>query len=455
MTGSGSGRDVAPARLDSATYAQQFADAHPALSSAQALLESSRCLYCYDAPCTTACPTGIAVPTFIRQIATGNLTGAARTILQANPLGAMCARVCPTDVLCEGVCVRNTEESPPVAIGRLQRYATDHALTQTLPQPLFSRAAATGHRIAIVGAGPAGLACAHTLARAGHDVVIFDARDKAGGLNEFGIAAYKATDNIAQREVAALLDIGGIDLRLGLALGRDLALDALLRDFDAVFLAIGLAGVNALGLAGETAPGVEDAVAYIARLRQQNLASLPVGRRVVVIGGGMTAVDIAVQSRKLGAEEVSIVYRRGTQHMGASAHEQAWARQHDVRIVPWARPIALRQQAGEVVGVDFARTRLEGRALVDTGASFSLEADMVFKAIGQTFIAAPLGAIAPTLDGGRIVVDDARRTSIPGLWAGGDCVAGGLDLTVAAVEDGKRAAQSIDHALRATSPRGA
>lgn len=455
MTGSGPLRDVAPARLDGATYAKQFADAYPALSSAQALVESSRCLYCYDAPCATACPTGIAVPTFIRQIATGNLTGAARTILQANPLGAMCARVCPTEVLCEGVCVRNTEESPPVAIGRLQRYATDHALTQTLPQPLFSRAAATGHRIAIVGAGPAGLACAHTLACAGHDVVIFDAREKAGGLNEFGIAAYKAADNIAQREVAALLDIGGIDLRLGLALGRDLALDTLLRDFDAVFLAIGLAGVNALGLAGETAPGVEDAVAYIARLRQQNLASLPVGRRVVVIGGGMTAVDIAVQSRKLGAEEVSIVYRRGTQHMGASAHEQAWARQHDVRIVPWARPIALRQQAGEVVGVDFARTRLEGSALVDTGTSFSLEADMVFKAIGQTFIAAPLGAIAPTLDGGRIVVDDERRTSIPGLWAGGDCVAGGLDLTVAAVEDGKRAAQSIDRALRAPSSHGA
>ena len=439
------------ARLNLADYAVNFGDAHPPLTRPQALIEAERCYYCHDAPCATACPTGIDIPSFIHRIAQDNNRGAARAILEANPLGGMCARVCPTEVLCEQACVRNTNEDKPVEIGSLQRYATD-AFFEKPGAPLFQRAAATGKRVAVVGAGPAGLACAHGLAVRGHDVVLFEARPKLGGLNEYGLASYKTTDNFAQKEVEWLLSIGGIEVRTAQQLGRDITLDSLLGAYDAVFLGLGLQGVNALGVAEPTATGLQglrNAVDFIAELRQStDLSTLPVGRRVVVIGGGMTAVDAAVQSRKLGAEEVTIVYRRGAEAMSASAVEQQWAQTNGVTIRHWAAPKEVLSEGGAVKGVRFAATALSGGKLVETGETFTLDADMVLKAIGQTFVAEPVGSRI-ALEGGRIATDAEGQTSLARVWAGGDCRVGGRDLTVEAVEHGKVAAVSIHAALSA------
>ena len=427
--------------------ASDIAAAKPPLTAAQALVQAERCHYCHDAPCVTACPTGIDIPSFIARIAQGNLRGAASTILQANPLGGMCARVCPTEVLCEDACVRHTLEDKPVEIGLLQRHATDALLAQP-GKPLFTRAPRTGRRVAVVGAGPAGLACAHGLARAGHDVVVFEARAKGGGLNEYGIASYKATGNFAQAELDWLLSIGGIELRTGTALGDAITLESLRADFDAVFLGLGLAGVNTLGIPEPQATGLADAVEFIAELRQaSDLSAVPVGRHVLVIGGGMTAVDAAVQSKLLGAETVTIAYRRGPEAMPASAHEQAWAQTHGVLIRHWAAPEAVLAEGGQVTGVRFSTTRLEGGRLVNTDERFTLQADRVLRAIGQIFVAAPVAA-SIRLDQGRIATDAEGLTSLPGVWAGGDCRAGGRDLTVEAVEHGKVAARSIDAALR-------
>eukprot|EP00873_Tetraselmis_striata_P025012 jgi/Tetstr1/445276/TSEL_033074.t1 len=410
------GPDIRTGRLSPDDYLENFDDLHPPLGTHEASVEADRCYFCYDAPCTIACPTSIDIPKFIRQISTGNPVGSAKTIFAENILGGMCARVCPTETLCEEACVRNLAEDKPVQIGLLQRYATDTYLERPDRHP-YSRAASTGKTVAIVGGGPAGLSCAHALACEGHDVTIFDAREKLGGLNEYGIAAYKTTNDFAQTEVDFVLSIGGIDVQCGKALGRDITLAGLRKEFDAVFLGMGLPGVNALRAEGEDLNGVIDAVAYIAELRQaKDLSKLPVGRKVVVIGGGMTAIDIAVQAKRLGAEEVTIAYRRDRDAMKASAYEQ-----------------------------EDASGRLSG-----TGETVTLEADQVFKAIGQTFVSDALGgAEALSLDSGRINVDDDRRTSLTGVWAGGDCIAGGEDLTVAAVEDGKVAARSIHAALSA------
>ena len=433
----GSRADIAAGRLDAERLKANFADLHPPLDAHEARIEAERCYFCYDAPCQQACPTAIDIPLFIREIASGNALGAAKTILESNIMGGMCARVCPTEELCEQACVREMAEGKPVKIGPLQRYAVD-AQMATGRQP-FTRAAATGKRIAVVGAGPAGLACAHALALVGHAVTMFDARPKIAGLNEYGIAAYKTPDDFAAREAAFILGVGGIETKTGVALGRDPSLETLARDYDAVFLGIGLANVNRLGLAGEdTLQNVRDAVAFIAELRQaQDLAQIPIGRRVVVIGGGMTAVDAAVQSKRLGAEQVTIAYRRGIDDMKASAYERELAQTSGVTIRPWARPIALEGHDGAVSGVLFESARPEGAR-----APFRLEADVVLVAIGQTGAAS-----GPAMQGGKIVVDADRRTSLAKVWAGGDCVAGGLDLTVSAVEDGKRAARSIIAAL--------
>lgn len=439
--------DIAAGRLGPEDYAANFSDIHPPLEHHEALVEADRCYFCYDAPCTQACPTGIDIPLFIREILTENPKGAAETILSQNILGGMCARVCPTETLCEEVCVREVAEGKPVKIGMLQRYATD-VLMEAGAQP-FQRAPLTGKRVAVVGGGPAGLACAHRLAMYGHDVVIYDAKPKVGGLNEYGIAAYKAVDNFAAREVEFILSIGGIKVETGEVLGRDFTLGELKEDHDAVFLAIGLGGVNALGLAGENMAGVEDAVDYIESLRQaSDLATLPVGRNIVVVGGGMTAIDIATQTRRLGAEQVTIVYRRGPQRMGASQYERELAQTDGVTIRFNAMPRGLEAKNGRVVAAEFEYTREEDGRVVGTGETFVLDADMVFKAIGQTFEPDTLeGAAGIELEHGRIKVDGDRRTTMPGVWAGGDCVVGGEDLTVAAVEDGKQAAESIHKAL--------
>jgi len=442
---------IAAGRLQPEDYERNFGDVAPPLTAHQAAIETDRCYFCYDAPCITACPTGIDIPSFIRKIGTGNLEGSAEDILKENIMGAMCARVCPTEVLCEGACVRNKGEAKPVAIGALQRHATDWVFCNNIQ--LFKRAPATGKRVAVVGGGPAGLSCAHRLAMLGHSVTVFESHDKLGGLNEYGIAAYKVPEDIAQREVQYLLDIGGIETRLQQKLGREITLAGLRRDYDAVFLGLGLAGVNALGLEAEQINGVYDAVEYIAKLRQtKDLSKLAVGRRIVVIGGGMTAIDIATQTRLLGAEDVTIVYRRGKEQMGASPAEQEWAQTNGVKIKHWARPARLLKQGDGLQGIEFEYTRLDAKGrLAGTGEKFSLEADMVFKAIGQTFVPAVLNGDADILEmsDGRITVDDDRRSSLPMVWAGGDCVAGGKDLTVAGVQDGKVAALSIDSTLRA------
>jgi len=349
--------------------------------------------------------------------------------------------------LCERACVRNLSEDKPVNIGALQRYAVDHLLASGT-QP-FQRRGRTGRRVAVVGGGPAGLACAHRLALVGHEAVVFEARDKLGGLNEYGVAAYKVPDDFAQREVRFVLSLGGIEARTNQALGREITLSQLRRAFDAVFLGLGLAGVNALAAEGETLGGVEDAVAYIARLRQAaDKSKLPVGRRIVVIGGGNTAIDIAVQTKRLGAEDVTIVYRRGAGQMSATLHEQEFAQTNGVKIKHWARPARLLGEAGQVRAAEFEYTRLDGSdRLAGTGERFTLSADTVFKAIGQLLVPDPLvegGRELLQLKAGRIAVDSSRATSLPGVYAGGDCVAGGQDLTVQAVEDGKRAAEAID-----------
>ena len=429
--------DIAAKRLPKAQYAANFADLHPPLDHHEALVESDRCYFCYDAPCMTACPTSIDIPLFIREIQSGHPKSAAKTIFNQNILGGMCARVCPTETLCEEACVRETAEGKPVKIGLLQRYATDQALGDKHP---FTRAKSSGKKVAVVGAGPAGLACAHRLSMHGHDVTIFEARKKSGGLNEYGIAAYKSVDDFAAKEVDFVLSIGGIKIEHGMALGKKLKLANLQKDFDAVFLGLGLSGVNELGAKNEDADGIEDAVDYISDLRQaKDLSKLKVGRNVVVIGGGMTAIDIAVQSKLLGAENVTVLYRRGAEHMKASPYEQELAQTKGVNIKHWTAPKKLLVKSGSVNGLKCENT--------STGETFEIQADMIFKAIGQTYIDVTGGAI--TLDQGRIKVDTEKRTSVHGIWAGGDCIAGGKDLTVASVDDGRRAAESIHSFLTA------
>ncbi len=443
--------DVRAGRLIAAEYARRFADATPRFTQAQAVLEAERCLYCYDAPCVTACPTSIDVPSFIKRIADGNLRGSATTILDSNPLGGMCARVCPTENLCEAVCVKVAQEGKPVAIGKLQRHAVDALMDSTRPQ-VFTRAASTGKKIAVVGAGPAGLSCAYSLARLGHDVVIFDAHPKAGGLNEYGLASYKTPDNFAQREVAWLLGIGGISIKSGYELESTEQLDALRKDHDALFLGMGLATTHQLGVPGDVLAGVHDAVEFIAKLRQTaDLSTLPVGRRVVVIGGGMTAVDASVQSALLGAENVHMVYRRGPETMSSSSVEQKWAQTNGVTIHHYLAPaeiMAASGQPGHVGGVKFARQAVVNGKLQATGEFEIIEADMVLKAIGQQLGNPLLGKAGFTLEGGRIATDAVGLTSLKGVWAGGDCRSGGQDLTVEAVEHGKQSAKAIHAHLK-------
>ena len=428
---------IVPARLSPDVIARNFADHEPPFDLHEARVAADRCYFCHDAPCMTACPTTIDIPLFIRQIATGTPEAAARTIWSQNILGGICARVCPTETLCEEACVRETAEGKPVEIGRLQRFATDTAMAK--PHP-FTRAPSTGKRVAVVGAGPAGLACAHRLAMKGHEVTVFERRPKAGGLNEYGIASYKATGGFAAREVDWLLSIGGIALRTGVELGRDITLDGLRQDYDAVFLGIGLQGVNALRAEGEEKDGVRNAVDFIAELRQAgDLRALPVGRDVVVIGGGMTAVDAAVQSKLLGAENVTIVYRRGQEKMSASTHEQDHAVQASVRIVHNAAPVRVLGN-GHVEAVEFAYTEDGPGGLTLLSETFRLKADQVFKAIGQTLTGAPAGIVP---EGGKIAQTPAK------VWAGGDCRLGGEDLTVTAVAEGRDAAEAIHAHLAA------
>ncbi|CDR89564.1 Glutamate synthase [Ectopseudomonas oleovorans] len=420
-----------------AELADRFSDLAPPLTARQAALESARCLYCYDAPCVNACPSEIDIPSFIRNISHENVQGAAEKILSANILGGSCARVCPTEILCQQACVRNnTQECAPVLIGLLQRYAIDNAQFSEHP---FQRAPASGKRIAVVGAGPAGLSCAHRLAMHGHEVVIFEAREKAGGLNEYGIAKYKLVDDFAQREVEFLLQIGGIEIRHGHKLGDDLSLSELHQQFDAVFLGIGLAASKRLGLPGEEAPGLLAATDYIRELRQSDdLTQLPVAERCIVLGAGNTAIDMAVQMSKLGARDVNLVPIAGASRKWAPPHTNRTSQGQSgtpADLGTAGRGAVERSGSRCAACASPARVwRTAACKAPDKPSSWPQTPSS--PAIGQAFDGQALNdPLARELkrEGERIWVDAQLQTSVPGVYAGGDCTALGQDLTVQAV----------------------
>ena len=442
------GVNIKSHRLSKKEIEDNFSDLHAPLTQIEALIEADRCYFCYDAPCTKACPSDIDVPGFIQSIRSDNLTGAAEKILSENIFGGMCARDCPTEELCQQACVRNDHEDKPVEIGLLQRYATDSVLNNGVK--LFSRKKDTGKSIAVVGAGPAGISCAHRLSVLGHNITVYDAKDKLGGLNEYGIAAYKSTDDFAQQELDYILDIGGINIETGVELGKQINLEDLQKQFDAVFLGCGLGTVNQLNLDNENISGVIDAVEYIAKLRQARYKDeLMVGKNIVVVGGGMTAIDIAVQSKLLGAEQVTIAYRRGKNAMAASEYEQALAKKHDVQIQYNLSPKQLISSNSNVSAIEFdvMKSKSDG-SMKASGESTTFKADVVFKAIGQKLVTEGLSSNnSLELQKGKIVVDDNRKTSLNKVWAGGDCILDGDNLTVSAVQDGKLAAISINETL--------
>jgi len=424
-----------------------FDEIHPPLGAGEAVAEATRCLYCFDAPCTRACPTHIDIPRFIRQIMHDDAVGSAKTILDSNIFGGSCARVCPTEVLCEGACVDNTMLKSPVQIGRLQRFACDTAHDASME--FYRPGKATGKKVAIIGAGPAGLTCAHELRKCGHDVIMFEAGKHAGGLNTHGIAPYKLSTKFALFEAERVLQMG-ITLRTSQPIdGRKLS--KLLVEYDAVFLAIGLGRTAPIGIPGEELRGVRESLEFIYDVHTQALAKLEVGRRVVVIGGGNTAIDVARSCKRLGAESVTIVYRRDPASMSAFQHEQDGATAEGVRFEWLAAPIRILGKAGRVSGVRFARMSMLGkgrRAELKPvrGAHFDLPADMVVRALGQEPLLDIMRAL-PNLKitaKSRIAVNAASgATSVVRLFAGGDCRDGAGEEVVNAVQDGKVAAAGI------------
>ncbi len=416
--------------LSAADVAANFDDIVPAMSRGEAFAESGRCLMCYDAPCTIACPTHIDVPAFIKKIHNDNVKGAARVILDANPMGHSCARACPVEVLCEGSCVMNTAENRPIQIARLQRFATDALLDKGWP--VLTPGADTGKSVAIVGGGPAGLACAQELRRFGHRVTIFDARDKLGGLNTYGIAQYKLTPQTAVAEAETIVKLG-VTVKNNVVVGKDLSFESLLNDFDAVFIGFGLGATNHLGIPGEDKAGVIDALTFIEHLKDKPYGQFKVAERVLVIGAGNTAVDAATQARRLGAHRVDFVYRRGPDEASAYHYELELARNDGCGFHFWSTPKA-------VTG-DSAVT---GLVITDNaGAETTLEAGLIIKAIGQEKRATELSAFGlKTDDKGRLVVDEHKQTSHAKVWAGGDCVNGGKEIVNAAA-DGVIAARAM------------
>ncbi|HEX7175786.1 MAG TPA: NAD(P)-dependent oxidoreductase [Pyrinomonadaceae bacterium] len=433
---------------------RNFREIAPPLTSAEALFEANRCLYCFDAPCMHACPTHIDVPAFIKKIATGNLTGSARVIFDANPIGATCAHVCPVDVLCEGACVEKTLLAKPIEIGRLQRFATDHVTGRG--RQLFKAGEPRGKSVGVVGSGPAGLSCATYLARLGYDVTIYDRRAKPGGLDTYGMAEYKMTQRVSLEE-SALVAALGVKLKLDTEIGRDLSFDDLEAAHDSVFLAVGLGATQPLGIPGEDLEGVHDALNFIERVKTREWASVPVGRTVAVVGAGNTAVDAATQSKRLGAERVLMVYRRTAREMPAYEYEYELAKQDAVEFLWQTAPVeVLSDGAGRVSALRCVRMELgepdeAGRRTVSPtpGSEFDVPCDMVIKATGQQKMRELLGRIQGLeFDAaGRVRVDkQTMQTGNPKYFAGGDCVNGGRE-AVDAAQMGKLAAQGIHLAL--------
>ena len=434
-------------RLKADQYQHNFSDIHPPFETKDAaLVEANRCLFCYDAPCMKSCPTTINVPKFIKQIASENIKGSAHTIFSSNIMGAGCSKVCPVEKLCEGACVYNLMDEEPIAIAKLQRYSTELAMKHQWK--LFERKVPTGKKVAIVGAGPAGLSCAFMLSKEGVDVTIYEKESKGGGLMTYGIAAYKVTPQFCEDEVNYITSIGGIHIQYNQELGKNIFLKDLQEQYDAVYLGIGVGVARQLQIPGEEMAGVIDAIQFIYDIRTLGYPSVPVGDKVAVIGMGMTAIDAATQAKRLGAKEVTLIYRRTQAEMPCTEEELNIAKLDGCNIIWLAAP-------KEAIGIDGKLTHLlcdqmrlgepdaSGRRIpIGAGETFTLEVDMIIKAAGQM----PFTDLVTenNLDNqyGKVLINTDTATNIEGVFAGGDCVNGGKEV-VDAVQAGKDGAKAI------------
>lgn len=434
-------------KLTALQYAENFSDIHPPFETHNAaLVEANRCLFCYDAPCTKSCPTGINVPKFIKQITTDNIKGSAHTIFLSNIMGAGCSKVCPVEKLCEGSCVFNLMDEPPIPIAKLQRYSTEIAMEKKWQ--LFKRKPSNGKRVAVVGAGPAGLSCAHVLSREGIDVTVYEKESKGGGLMTYGIAAYKVTPQFCEDEVSYILSVGGIEVKYNHELGKDITLAQLKREYDAVYLGMGVGVARQLEIPGEKLEGVVDAIKFIYEIRANGYSSVAVGDKVAVIGMGMTAIDAATQAKRLGAKEVTMIYRRTKNEMPCTQHELDIAMLDGCEIIWLAAPQKIKGTAGKVKQLVCSIMKLGEpdtsgrRSPVDTGETFTLDVDMVIKAAGQVPFEKLVKQSRLENKNGKIVINENCATNIKGVFAGGDAVNGGKEV-VDAVQAGKDGAASI------------
>lgn len=441
-------------KLTNEQYAQNFADINPALTEDAARDEANRCLFCYDAPCTKACPTHIDVASFIKKIATKNLKGSARVILESNILGYSCARVCPVEVLCEGACVYNKKKERPISIALLQRHSTDYVFNKGIHTTLFEPGKSNGKKVAVIGSGPSGLSCAAEAAQLGYAVTIYDKNSTPGGLNTFGIARYKMTMEDSLKEVELVKSLG-VKFVQNCAVGKDKKMDELLKEYDAVFIGIGLGETEKLEIPGEDTPGVWDAINWIHELKTKKFKDVPIGKKVAVIGGGNTAIDVVTQAKRLGAQEVYMVYRRSQKEMRAYHYEYEIAKKDEVITLWLTAPVGVVGK-GKVTGLKCVKMQLgkpdaSGRRSPEPikGSEFVLEVDMIIKALGQKKYVDFVSKISgiKTDAKGRVQIDSKTfQTGNPKVFAGGDCVNGGKEV-VNAVWDGKQAARGIHQYL--------
>ena len=433
-------------RLTADQYENNFSDIHPPFETKDAaMVEANRCLFCYDAPCMKSCPTSIDVPKFIKQITTDNVKGSAHTIFSSNIMGAGCSKVCPVEKLCEGACVYNLMDEDPIPIAKLQRYSTEKAMEQKWQ--LFKRKESTGKKVAIVGAGPAGLSCAHVLSREGIDVTIYEKEKQGGGLMTYGIAAYKVTPQFCKDEVDYILSIGGITVKYEQELGKNISIADLQKNYDAVYMAIGVGLARQLEIPGEHMEGVVDAISFIYEIRNNGFNKVAVGDKVAVIGMGMTAIDAATQAKRLGASEVTMLYRRTQEEMPCTEVELNIAKLDGCEIKWLSAPKEVIGANGKATALVVEKMKLGDpdqsgrRSPVSTGETYNLEVDMIIKAAGQTPFQELIEKNGFKNKNGKLEVSDTQ-TSLTGIFAGGDCVNGGREV-VDAVQAGKDGAFEI------------